>query len=165
MKLSSRQTRYLRSLAHKLNPAVQLGKAGLTPALLKEIDRNLGDHELIKMRISADDRAELLAHVAAIVAGSKAELVQVIGHIAVFYRPAKEPKIQFPGPSKAAAAGPKSKAAAAGPKSKAAAAGPKKAKTRPAKPRPAAKGRSSAARSSKAKSRPAPPRVARARSR
>ncbi|WP_337497811.1 YhbY family RNA-binding protein, partial [Sutterella wadsworthensis] len=41
----------LRAQAHHLNPVVLLGASGLTEAVMKEIDRELKAHELIKVRV------------------------------------------------------------------------------------------------------------------
>ncbi len=46
----------LRARAHPLRPVVLLGGAGLTDAVLKETDRALAAHELIKVRVPGDDR-------------------------------------------------------------------------------------------------------------
>lgn len=94
--LDSKQVRFLRGLAHKLNPAVQTGKDGYTPAIVKEIARNLSDHELIKVRIGADERAEFLELAEQMAADTGAVLVQTIGRIAVLYREAEDPVIQLP---------------------------------------------------------------------
>ena len=51
-------------------------------------------------RIAAEDRAELLEQADAIAQENKAALVQVIGHIAVLYRPAEDPVIVFPAAKK-----------------------------------------------------------------
>ena len=48
----------LRSQAHHLDPVVLLGANGLTDAVMKEIDRELTAHELIKVRVPTDDREE-----------------------------------------------------------------------------------------------------------
>ncbi len=91
--LNSKQIRKLRGLAHHLNPLVQLGKTGMTPALIKEVDRNLEDHELIKVRVTADDRFARQSLVEELIAVTRATEVQVIGNVAVLYRQAKEPTI------------------------------------------------------------------------
>jgi RNA-binding protein len=96
MELNSKQTRYLRSLAHHLSPAVQMGKSGFTPAIVKEVDRNLADHELIKVRIAAEDREQLSELADSLAHETDAALVQLIGSIAVYYRPAEEPEIKLP---------------------------------------------------------------------
>ena len=56
LKLNSEQRSQLRSLAHNLDPVVMIGDAGLTDAVLKEIDISLNAHELIKIRVFGDDR-------------------------------------------------------------------------------------------------------------
>ncbi len=60
--LTSSQRKRLRGLAHDLKPLVHLGKAGLTDAALAQIDKELADHELIKVRFlesgSAGGKAE-----------------------------------------------------------------------------------------------------------
>ena len=48
----------LRSQAHHLDPVVLLGANGLTEAVIKEVDRALDAHELIKIRVPGDDREE-----------------------------------------------------------------------------------------------------------
>ena len=96
MNLSTRQSRYLRGLAHHLNPIVTVGKQGMTEALTKEVDRILADHELIKVRIVVDDRHALRDTAAGLSTAASAALVQVIGKIAVFYRPAETPEIKLP---------------------------------------------------------------------
>jgi len=79
----------LRADAHTLKPVVMIGQAGLTPAVLAEIEIALDAHELIKIKIRAerDDRKEIAA---AICVGTNADLIQSIGQIAVVYR--KNPK-------------------------------------------------------------------------
>jgi len=77
---------YLRGEANNLNPLVHVGKDGITDAVIKQLDEALEDHELLKVRIlestgrSTRSAAEELATAAA------AEVVQVIGGIAVLFR-------------------------------------------------------------------------------
>jgi RNA-binding protein len=97
MTLTSHQRRFLKGLAHKLTPSVHLGKNGWSEALRKEVDRQLGDLELIKVRISVEERQEFL-HLAQVIAdASQSHLVQTIGRIAVLYREGEEPEIKLPG--------------------------------------------------------------------
>jgi RNA-binding protein len=96
MALTDPQRRFLRGRAHALKAVVQLGSAGLTSALLAETERALSDHELIKLRLRADSRAERDALIEALAAGSGAELVARIGHVAVLYRAATPPRLILP---------------------------------------------------------------------
>jgi len=96
MELSTKQVCYLRSLAHKLSPVVQMGKAGYSAAFVKEVERNLADHELIKVRIGVEESGEFVAVADQLAEDTGAVLVQTIGRIAVFYRAAEEPQIHLP---------------------------------------------------------------------
>jgi RNA-binding protein len=73
-----------------------VGNSGLTDNVITEINNALDHHELIKVRISGQERAERKAMLEDIAERSNADLVQVIGNIGAFYRPAKEPSIQLP---------------------------------------------------------------------
>lgn len=79
----------LKAQAHPLNPVVIIGQAGLTPAVINEINLALDAHELIKVKIRAD-RDERSTIKEQICTETTAELVQSIGQIAVIYR--KNPK-------------------------------------------------------------------------
>lgn len=96
MQLSNKQKQYLKGLAHSLKPVVLLGSNGLTEGVLAEIETALNHHELIKVKVPSEDR-ELKAQIAETIAvHTEAELIQKIGSIAVYYRPAEEPKITLP---------------------------------------------------------------------
>lgn len=79
----------LKAQAHPLNPVVIVGQAGLTPAVIKEINLALDTHELIKVKIRAerDERSVIRDNICT---ETQAELIQSIGQIAVLYR--KNPK-------------------------------------------------------------------------
>ena len=84
--LSNAQKRYLRGLAHDLKPVVMVGAKGVGPSLLAELDQALDMHELLKVKVSAEDRDQRDGCIAAMVEGSGAALVARIGHVAVLYR-------------------------------------------------------------------------------
>ena len=74
-----------KSEAHHLKPVVMIGQAGLTTAVLAEIESALDIHELIKVKIRAErDARKTMCD--EICASTKAELVQSIGQIIVIYR-------------------------------------------------------------------------------
>jgi len=95
MALTGKQRHYLRGLAHHRNPVVMVGDAGLTENVLAEIDQALAHHELIKVKLRAD-REQREQMIQAICEQASCELVQKIGQIAVFYRPAEKPGIVIP---------------------------------------------------------------------
>lgn len=96
MKLSKKQIQFLKGEAHSLKPVVQLGSNGFTEGVLAEIQNALAIHELIKIKVPAEDREELNLYVEAIVRESKAEKIQLIGKTLVLYRQGEEPKIELP---------------------------------------------------------------------
>ncbi len=91
MPLSNQQKKYFRQLGHKLNAVVTVSGKGLTDTVTAEIDRALEDHELIKVKVIADDREMKAGIMQALCENAGAELVQSIGNIALVYRAAKKP--------------------------------------------------------------------------
>jgi len=83
--LSPARRRELKALAHKLDPVVMVGSAGMSPPVLAEIDRSLKSHELIKVRVNAD-RAMREAILEEICRQTGAQAVQHIGKILVLFR-------------------------------------------------------------------------------
>lgn len=90
LKLTPAERSALRSEAHALNPVVIIGEAGLTPAVLKEIDASLNAHGLIKVRVFGDDRDARIEMYEAICEKLDAAPIQHIGKLLVLYRPKKE---------------------------------------------------------------------------
>ena len=99
MAMTSKQRAYLKSLASKISPILQVGKASLTPELITAIDEALEKRELIKLSVLKncfDDPRELAETIAD---RSHSQGVHVIGKKIVLYRPAKKaPKIELPRP-------------------------------------------------------------------
>lgn len=95
--LDGRQVRHLRALAHHLEPIVQVGKEGISDAVVRAALEAIRDHELVKVRLPQVDKAERTAMSAELVRATSALLVAEIGRIVVLYRPHPEkPKIQLP---------------------------------------------------------------------
>ncbi|MEI2454386.1 ribosome assembly RNA-binding protein YhbY [Lysobacter firmicutimachus] len=88
--LTSAQTRFLRGQAHDLKAMLQVGGKGVTDALIAEIDLALEHHELIKVKVGAEDREARDSLIAEIADRTGSALVQRIGHTAVLYRPSKD---------------------------------------------------------------------------
>jgi len=80
----------LRAEAHALKPIVLIGEAGLTEAVMKEIELGLDSHGLIKVRVFGDDREARIEMYETICAQLEAAPVQHIGKLLVLYRPKKE---------------------------------------------------------------------------
>ena len=86
MNLTPQQIRELKKLAHHLKPVVMLGQQGISENLINEIDLSLVAHELIKVKLAGAERTERLALAQQICEQVEAELVQIIGQMAVLYR-------------------------------------------------------------------------------
>ena len=89
MPLTSQQTKFLRGLAHPLNPVVFVGKNGLTDEVLASLEAALEKHELIKVKfIENKDREDKNRVVDAICHQTHCSRAGMIGHVAILYRPA-----------------------------------------------------------------------------
>lgn len=88
--LTSAQRQSLKGRAHTLRPVVLLGAAGLTDKVLREIDRALAAHALIKVKVPNDDRNERIQIAADVAEKLSAANVQSIGKTIVLFRPLPE---------------------------------------------------------------------------
>jgi len=84
--MEASKKRHLRIRAHHLKPVVLTGQRGITEAVLTEIGLALDHHELIKVRINAEDRQARKIMAQDICNHLNAELVQLLGHVAILYR-------------------------------------------------------------------------------
>ena len=95
--LTGKQKSHLRALAHSLEPVVQMGRQGLTPAVLREIDGALTAHELIKVKMPKSEDSEPGTVEATIQAELGAHCAARIGHLLLLYRAhPKKPRIVLP---------------------------------------------------------------------
>jgi len=96
--LTDAQRKYLRRLGHERNPIVLVGQGGISPNLVAELERALTDHELVKVRARVGDRDVRDRILDELAAATGAELVQRIGHVALYYRANPlQPGILLPG--------------------------------------------------------------------
>jgi RNA-binding protein len=84
--LSPAERKSLKARAHKLEPVVIVGAKGLTDEVVKEIDRALKAHELIKVRAPSLERQARGPLLEQILERTRAERVQEIGKVFVIYR-------------------------------------------------------------------------------
>ena len=81
------QRRSFRAAAHHLHPVVSIAANGLSDAVLKEIDRNLSAHELIKVKIYGMERADRESILTTICSQLACAPIQHIGTVLVLWRP------------------------------------------------------------------------------
>ena len=84
--MDNQTRRQLKEIAHHLQPVVTIGDAGVSAAVITETERALKDHELIKVKIHAEDREDRKLMGEALATACAAELVQKIGKVIVLFR-------------------------------------------------------------------------------
>jgi RNA-binding protein len=84
--LSNKERAHLKARAHALEPVVQTGTAGITDAVVAEVDRALTAHELLKVRIGTADRAERIALGDELCARTGATAVHRVGKVLILWR-------------------------------------------------------------------------------
>lgn len=95
--LTGKQKRYLRSMAHHLDPIFQVGKGGVNDNLIKHVGEALETRELLKVSVLRNCEQDKEEVAEALAKGAEAELVQIIGHTIVLYKESKEKKtIELP---------------------------------------------------------------------
>lgn len=89
--LSNRQIRDLKARAQRLNAVTKLGRAGLSADFIAGVDRELGHHELIKVKLTEfkDLRFDLAQQIAA---QTRSHVIGVIGHVIILFRPKPVPE-------------------------------------------------------------------------
>lgn len=88
--LTNAQIRFLRGQAHGLKAMLQVGAKGVTDAVVAEVDLALEHHELLKIRVAAEDREARDAMIGDLAERTGSALVQRIGNVAVLYRQSKD---------------------------------------------------------------------------
>lgn len=96
MAITSKQRAQLRGLAATLDPVVQIGKGGVTDAVIASANDVLKARELIKCRVLENSMLTAREACDALSEACGAEQVQVIGtKFVLFRRNPKEPKIEL----------------------------------------------------------------------
>lgn len=91
LSLTGAQKKHLRGLGQQLAPALKLGKGGLTPTFLSELQIQLRNNELVKLRFLGLERDERDALCAQIADEGRCLCISIIGHTALFYRQHPDP--------------------------------------------------------------------------
>ena len=95
--LTGKQKRFLRAMGATMAPVVQIGKAGLAPAIVISAIEAVNARELIKVKVLQNCFDAPLAVLQMLAERTNTELVQVIGRNGLLYKPSKDkPKIELP---------------------------------------------------------------------
>ena len=90
--MTSKQRAYLKSLAMKTEPILQLGKGGVTPENTASVEEALAARELIKISILQNCMEDPRQMAETLVERTHSQVVQVIGRKIVLYREGKNEK-------------------------------------------------------------------------
>ena len=88
--LTARERAHLKARAHALAPVVHVGGAGITDALVAEVERALTAHELIKIKVGVDDREDRVRIGDEICVRTQATAVHRVGKVLILWRPRRE---------------------------------------------------------------------------
>jgi RNA-binding protein len=78
----------LKSEAHQISPILNIGKNGVTDALIEELNKQIKANRLVKVRVlkSAEDEKDLKAIAEEIAEATRSTLIEVRGRTVVLYR-------------------------------------------------------------------------------
>ena len=94
--LNNRQKKHLKGLGHALRPVIMIADQGLKETIVNATDEALDVHELIKVKIRADDRESRDEMLLALCEQTGSEMISRIGFTALlFRRNEKKPVIEF----------------------------------------------------------------------
>lgn len=91
MALTQEQKKQYKSIGHHLKPVLIVAENGLSEGVAAELDRALNDHELIKVQFRITEREERIALIEAVCKSGRAQLVQMIGKMALIHRKNPQP--------------------------------------------------------------------------
>ena len=83
---SSKLRQALRAHGHALSALVHVGKGGLSPAVIKQVEQTLADHELVKLKVDTDSPDDRLAVAERLGARPGVNVVQIVGHAVLIYK-------------------------------------------------------------------------------
>lgn len=94
---STKLRRALRAAGHHLAPVVQVGKEGVTDAVLRQLDEQLAAHELVKVKVGTESPEDRFEAAGRLGEAAGAQVAQVLGRTVLVYRrhpekPRFEPK-------------------------------------------------------------------------
>ena len=92
--ITTKERAFLRGLAQKLDPIVQIGKGGITESVLNGIELVIEKRELVKIRLLQNSGLDTKTAMEEICNGIGAEPVAQIGSIIVIYKKSKRKDVK-----------------------------------------------------------------------
>jgi RNA-binding protein len=84
--LNNAKIRELKARAQLMKPSLKIGKDGLTPQFIAEVDAMFGHHDLLKIKF-ADHKEEKKVLGPQLAEKTSSQLIMQVGHVVVIYRP------------------------------------------------------------------------------
>ncbi len=84
--VSTKLRKALRAAGHHLSPVVQVGKEGVTEAVLAQLHDQLAAHELVKVRIGTESPEDRFEAAERLGAAAGASIAQILGRTVLVYR-------------------------------------------------------------------------------
>ena len=82
---AGRELRDLKARAQRLRPMLKIGKDGLSPAFLKELDESLSHHELVKVKFD-EFKAQKKELTPVLSEKARAQVIMRVGNVVVLFR-------------------------------------------------------------------------------
>ncbi len=101
---STKLRKALRAAGHHLSAVVQVGKDGVTDAVLRQLDEQLAAHELVKVKVGTESPEDRFEAAERLGEAAGAQIAQSLGRTVLVYR--KHPERPRFEPKDAAAATP-----------------------------------------------------------
>jgi RNA-binding protein len=83
---SSKLRKALRAAGHHLSPVVQVGKEGVTDAVLRQLDEQLLAHELVKVKVGTESPEDRFEAAGRLGEAAGAQIAQILGRTVLVYR-------------------------------------------------------------------------------
>jgi len=83
---SSPLRRALRAAGHHLSPVVQVGKEGVTPAVIEQLHGALAAHELVKVKVGTESPEDRFEAADRLSQDAGAQIAQILGRTILAYR-------------------------------------------------------------------------------
>jgi RNA-binding protein len=83
---STKLRKALRAAGHHLSAVVQVGKEGVSEAVLRQLDAQLAAHELVKVKIGTESPEDRFEAAERLGEAAGAQVAQVLGRTVLVYR-------------------------------------------------------------------------------
>ncbi|HET8540627.1 MAG TPA: ribosome assembly RNA-binding protein YhbY [Anaeromyxobacter sp.] len=104
---STKLRKALRAAGHHLSPVVQVGKDGVTEAVLRQLDAQLSAHELVKVKVGTESPEDRFEAAERLGGAAGAQVAQILGRTVLVYRRHPEKPRFEPNAAPGRPAGPK----------------------------------------------------------